>query len=437
MKNLYSIILVLIVLYSCSESPKKKAPSIAVDTDISNFWQAYDAITNTSDSIAQYKLLDSLYIRKQTSGLKAMMLEKRYTPKDYIYAINTYPKFWESVRANTLKSSNFSEEISEEIEKLKVLYPDIKPAKIYFTIGAMRSGGTTKDSLVLIGSEFAMADSTTVISELPVWLQNNLKPFFKANPIKDIVLLNVHEYVHTQQQSKGYNLLSQSLYEGVAEFVSVTSVAKPSSTPAIHYGKKHTTAVKERFITEMFSKNFNDWLYNNFENDFKVRDLGYYIGYAICEKYYEATTDKKAAIKEMITLDYNNKNVIEAFVDKTGYFKKSLDELYKEYETARPSVVKIAPFKNESRRVDAAIDEITIQFSQKMNHRFGSFNNGPDVNATRLPIIGWSGVSKDSMSFTYKVQLAPKTHYQLELSSFFRAEKGQELQPYLIDFTTR
>jgi hypothetical protein len=40
---------------------------------------------------------------------------------------------------------------------LKVVYPELRHAKIYFTVGAMRSNGTTLDSMVLIGSEFAMA----------------------------------------------------------------------------------------------------------------------------------------------------------------------------------------------------------------------------------------------------------------------------------------
>lgn len=199
----YKLVLLLqcVLFYNCSETTKKEMSSIAVDTDVTNFWEAYDAIRNTNDSLTQYQLLDSLYIRKGTLGLEAMMIEKGYTPQDYIYAINNYPKFWESIRNNTFKSKSFSGEISKEIENLKSLYPEMKPAKIYFTVGAMRSGGTTKDSLVLIGSEFAMADSTAVIHELPSWLQNNLDPFFKSNPIKDLVLMDVNMPVKDGMQA--------------------------------------------------------------------------------------------------------------------------------------------------------------------------------------------------------------------------------------------
>ncbi|MCB4235398.1 hypothetical protein LDL59_10835 [Kaistella anthropi] len=44
------------------------------------------------------------------------------------------------------------------IEKLRKIYPELKPAKIYFTIGALRTNGTYSHNLVLIGSEIAMTD---------------------------------------------------------------------------------------------------------------------------------------------------------------------------------------------------------------------------------------------------------------------------------------
>ena len=49
--------------------------------------------------------------------------------------------------------------------KLEELYPDLKPADIYFTMGAMRSPGSALNGHVLIGSEFAFADEHTVSSK--------------------------------------------------------------------------------------------------------------------------------------------------------------------------------------------------------------------------------------------------------------------------------
>ena len=197
-------------MLSCAD--QRKLNSNVIDDDIVNFWEAYDAITSTQDSVLQSQLLDSLYIQPGTAGLKAFMERKGYTPERYLHAINTYPKFWASIRKNSFRSKAFREEIEVEITKLKAIYPDLKAAKIYFTIGALMSPGTTMDSLVLIGAELALADSNAVTDELPDWLAENLRRYFDSNPIQDVVLLNVHEYVHTQQNTHGYDLLSQSLH---------------------------------------------------------------------------------------------------------------------------------------------------------------------------------------------------------------------------------
>jgi hypothetical protein len=95
------------------------------------------------------------------------------------------------------------------------------------------------------------------------------------------VLLNIHEAVHTQQGPFGSNLLAVALQEGVAEFVSVLAIGRPSAVPAVAFGEGNAVVVRERFAPEMFSPHWNGWLYNNTSNTFGVRDLGYYVGYAI------------------------------------------------------------------------------------------------------------------------------------------------------------
>jgi len=52
----------------------------------------------------------------------------------------------------------YSGEINKGIGQLRTLYPDLRPARLYFTVGVFKTGGTTLDSLVLIGSEISMVD---------------------------------------------------------------------------------------------------------------------------------------------------------------------------------------------------------------------------------------------------------------------------------------
>jgi len=437
MKNHFLIVIISILAISCQKTTPPIISSNVIASDIDHFWEAYDVISNTTDSLAQVHLLDSLFIAKGTPGLTALMEKRRYTTADYLYAINNYPQFWASIRANTKDSGMYAADIESEITKLKDLYPDLRPAKIYFTIGAMMSNGTTLDSLVLIGSELAMGDSSVVTDELaPEWYKNNLTQFFSKNPIENIVLLNVHEYVHTQQNTNGYDCLSQCLYEGVAEFVSVTSSKQASVAPALPYGKANETKVIERFKLEIFSPNWDYWLYNSYDNEFEMRDLGYFVGYAICEKYYEQAEDKALAIKEMIELDFGNQMAVEAFVEASDYFNTSLAELKKSYEAMQPELVGISQFENGSTSVNPTIKEITFEFSKAMSDQHGGFGFGELGEEAVFPIEGWGGISEDGKRMTYKVNLQANKHYQRVLQGVFRSVEGPALVPILIDFTT-
>ncbi len=414
-----------------------KAQNI-ITSDIDNFWTAYDKITLTKDSTLQKKLLDDLYFSKATEGLKAIKQARNYTAQDYINAINNYPNFWNSVRKNTLKSKEFAKELNVGIERLRRIYPDLKPAKIYFTIGALRTGGTILDGLVLIGSEIAMTDKNTISDELPENIRNGRRKFFDSNPINDLVLLNIHEYVHTQQKPVVNNLLSYAINEGVAEFVSIKAMNIPSAAPAIEFGKNNSDKVKAKFEQEMFYiNNENKWLWSDAPNEFGVRDLGYYIGYQICENFYEQAENKSEAIKKMIELDYTNEAEIEDFVNKSNFFSKSLDGLYQDFEKKRPTVTGIKQFKNHSKNVNPKIKDITIEFSEPLN----GYNTGIDYGDLGQDAFPKNDVSKrfwsrDNKSWTIPVNLEPNKKYQLLITNNFRTKNDIPLKQYLIEFET-
>jgi len=430
MKN---IILFLCLLFSqVTFSQEQKF----VTSDIDNFWNAYDKIILEEDSLKQVSLLEEHFLNIGSTGLAAFREAKGYTIEDYLHVINAYPKFWSSIRENTHSAKNCALEIEKEVKKLEQLYPDLKPADIYFTMGAMRSPGAALNGHVLIGSEFAFTDKNTISSEFPERLENNLRPFFDNNRIEDVVFLNVHEYVHTQQNTYGYDLLSQTLFEGIAEFVTVISTSQPSQTPAIAYGKTNNNFVQEVFEKQMFNPHWYDWLYNSFENQFKMRDLGYYVGYAIAEKYYKKSIDKKLAIKEMIELDYSNQTAIEIFAEESGYFKKSFKKLHKAYDKSAPKIKKIVQFKNGSQSVSPNTKRVTVEFSAPMDERMRGFDYGPLGETSVLSVQKYIGFSEDGKSMTFEVKLEPNKQYQLLLSDSFRSKDGVLIKPYLIDIKT-
>lgn len=430
MNKFLSLLFFLLTLSCFSQSNK-----LVITDDVSNFWTAYDLIIQEKDSTKQIDLINNLYIKKGTPGLVGIMQARRYTDKGYIYAINNYPKFWNSIRANTLTANSYAKKLEKGIKKLKKIYPEAKPAKIYFSIGVLKTSGTTKEDKVLIGTEVAMADSTIITDEIKKDYPH-LISYFKTNPINNLDFLNVHEYIHTQQKSTiGNYLLSQTMMEGVAEFLAEIAMKTKSPNPQIEFGYKNEEKIKQEFTKEMFSTNFNNWFWNSPENQFGMRDLGYFVGYAIVKKYYDNSIDKKLVIKQLIELDYNNESDLIEFVDKTNYFEKPVNDYKIDFENNRPIVTKIEQFDNGNLAVNPTIKIVTLYFSHPMDINSRGFEYGPLGESNLMRVKKVIGYSADKKSFSFEVSLEPNKQYQLLVTNFFD-DKGFALKPYLIDFKT-
>ncbi|MDR6340898.1 hypothetical protein HNQ91_003971 [Filimonas zeae] len=407
---------------------------VFVAADINNFWNAYSKINATSDSAQRHNLLRELYLNKASEGLKSLIEVRNYTAQEFVAAITAWPAFWKSIKPATLNVRALYPAIEADINKLRQAYPELKPSTIYFSVGAFRTNGTIQKNKVLIGSEMSLADSTTVLDELPEWR----KAFYKEyNPKANLALLCTHEYVHTQQKPLVENLLSSCLYEGVAEFVSCFATGKKSASPAIEYGKANQQRVVNLYVQDLFTMN-NDynWLWGENRNELKVRDLGYYIGYEICERYYQSSGDGKKAIRELIELDYTNEAEVERIVDAAGLLPKKLEVLYRDYENSRPTVTAITPFKNGDKSVKPGLTSITVTFSEPLNGYNTGIDFGP-LGESYCPKITRNRTwSADGKSWTFEAELKPGQRYQFVLSNNFRKQNGVRMKSYLIDFTT-
>lgn len=300
-------------------------------------------------------------------------------------------------------------------------------------IGALRTSGTAKDDLVLIGAEMVTGNAATDISDFSPQWQKGLGRYFQSDPFRNIIPLNVHEYVHTQQTGFGNSLLGRSLFEGTCDFVTelVTGKAMPLSYMA--YGPMHEAELKEKFQIEMFNPFLDNWFYNQTNEH---PDLGYYMGYAICRSYYQQATNKKQAIKEMIELDYNNDRAVVAFTNKARFFSESVEQLYDQHERRRPIVTAVHPINGQDSLVDASVKEIQIEFSTVMAH-----NTGTDYGSggkEQFPVVGQPGFSADKRSYTYLVDLQPGRTYSFKVTGGgFRSKEGYLLKDYEVKFRTK
>lgn len=407
---------------------------VFVADDIDHFWTAYNRIHQEKDSIKQYQLLRDLYLNKATPGLQGLLEVRRYSEKEFIDAMTQFPQFWASIRPNTLKVKTLYPKINANIQKLQKAYPGFKPATIYFSMGAFRTNGTVQGNKILIGSEMALADKTTAVFEFPVWRQS----FYKnQNPWAELPLLCTHEYIHTQQKALVENLLSSCLYEGVAEFLSCKVTGEQSATPAIAFGKANQQEVVNQFVRDLYvMTNDYNWLWGENRNHLKIRDLGYYIGYEICERYYNVSKDKALAVKSLIELDYTNETEVARLVDASKVLPKPLRELEQDYESQRPMVVSVEPFENGSTNLRPGMTRITVHFSEALSTSNTGLDFGP-LGQQHCPAIKPErSFSPDGKSWTFEADLKPNQHYQILISNNFRKPDGVRLKPYLLDFKT-
>ena len=404
-----------------------------VSSDIDYFWTAFDKVTGTKDTVLQRRYIKELYLDKGSPGLKSLILVRNYGDLELINSIVQYPKFWQSLRDISLNTSQLYPEIDRDISGLKKIYPNLKPATIYFLMGAFRTGGTLHQDRVLIGSEMSLCDETTVISEHPELRQQFYKNY---QPKKNVSLTCTHEYIHTQQQEPPDNLLSWCLYEGVAEFVSCLATGKKSNTPAVYFGKANQEKVFKKFGEEFIFPRWGDWLWGENSNELKERDLGYFIGYEICEKYYELSSDKQKAIKELIEMDFANEKAVERIVDATNLFPETLQKMRDDYNKKRPTVVTVQPMK-KNKKLKPGLVQLSITFSEQMDTNARGFDYGPlgEKYIYRLKrIIGWSN---NDRTFTIEVEVDPGKKYQTYITTNFKNKQGFRLKPFLIEFETK
>ncbi|WP_431609298.1 Ig-like domain-containing protein [Chryseobacterium sp. 'Rf worker isolate 10'] len=428
MKRFTTIIFSLVFASAFSQKSAKIFTS-----DIDNFWVAYDSIQKTDNHSQKLDLIKRLYTDKATKGLKAFMKARNYNDSVYVKVIDKYPKFWNSVRPNTLTIKTKTIELEASVVKLKEIYPELKDAEMYFTIGGLNSGGTVSENMVLVGAELATGLPSTEVSEFKdEWL----KGVFAEQSLDNIVSLNIHEYIHTQQTGNRRRVLNQSIKEGSCDLIAELVMNKPLERKYLSYGTAHADKVKDQFKKEMFTGNFANWLYNGRDKG-ESADLGYYVGYEISKLYYQNAKNKKQAIKDIIELNYNSDKTVENFLTQSKFFKEKTSDLMKEYRKKSPDVVKIDPV-NGSLGVNPDTKEIRITFSKEMVPEYYSFNlseKGKDY----MPITKVIGMENNNKTLVLGVNLKPNKEYEFVLTNkSFRSKEGYSLknEKLLIKFKT-
>ncbi|CAM3645663.1 DUF2268 domain-containing protein [Pontibacter korlensis] len=322
-RSLCSILLGGLLTLSCTHSKvpnaidKSNNISYKVETqDIENFWKAYDHLKHSSDSVSTFQ---ELYLDKASPYFKEFLQLRNFTAKEYVQLVRTMPEFWKTIRSLTEDVQNRKSELQPAFDKLLELYPSFRQPDVCFAIGTLRTGGTTSEGLILIGTEIVAADQTVNLNEFD---RNDFMRLVLRNQTGDIIGVVAHEAVHTQQpggDNADESLLKQTIVEGAADFIASLMLGRITQSKAIYdYGLEHERELWNEFYTDVKNgKAIGDtnWMYDYRTN--RPADLAYFIGFRICEAYYNNAKDKKQAIADIILM-----SDAESFLLKSGYLKK-------------------------------------------------------------------------------------------------------------------
>lgn len=282
-----------------------------VTSDIVNFWRAYDQATPENDLI----VFRNQYLRKGSYGLQQFTRMRIGSVCNLVDVIGKHPKYYASIRESTLKVESMKDAIRAGFRKLKDLYPAAVFPDVYFMIGAMNSGGTTTGKGLLIGTEMYGLTKQAPAEEFSDWHKAVLKP------IEAIPHIVAHELIHYEQKYSPGNrtLLGQAINEGSADFIA-EMISGGNINDHLHsYGNPRERELWLEFQPEMNGKDFSKWLYQGDKAKDRPADLGYYMGYKICEAYYNQAADKKQAIKDILEIkDFNQFLTASRYAEKFG-----------------------------------------------------------------------------------------------------------------------
>lgn len=278
-----------------NQDPDKVA---LITSDIDNFWKAYDLAAQEPTLEKKKEIFQRQYFDQASLGLKFYAATKIGKVDALISTLNQRPLYYAALRENSLKVAAMNGKIRKLLSKLKALYADAVFPDVYFVIGRMSSAGTASDKALIIGVDMFGKTKASPTAELSEWHKQVL-----MSPEK-LPAIVAHEIIHFQQSYRfgSSTLLSQAITEGAADFVGELIAGQTINAHLHIYGNPVEQKLWEEFEEDLSSNDFTKWLYNGTRAKDRPADLGYYIGYKICQAFYKNAKNKKQAIKDMLRI---------------------------------------------------------------------------------------------------------------------------------------
>jgi hypothetical protein len=272
-------------------------PDIHIE-DVDRFYEIYDAANGrpTADQL-QHDYLDA-----GSEGLHTLARLRKVTGTRIADMMAKRPELYSGAKRCMSALPAVRQRVAIALDTLGNLYPEAKFPAVTIAVGRGKPVGVgSPASGVQIGLE-ALYDTE--------WLNPNVEDRF--------VHLIAHEYAHVQQvqalvDDENPTVLEMSIIEGAAEFVAELISGNISNLNLRDSMAGREKEIETAFVADQDKKDLSAWLYNSTPE--QPRDLGYWIGYRIVKSYYQRTSDKRQAVREILQM-----HDPKAFLAKSGWY---------------------------------------------------------------------------------------------------------------------
>lgn len=293
MKPITSLIILFTIFNLSGQTKYSTDPNVIdfITSDVERFWESFE------DMDEKGKQTFEDYLNNGSDGLKDFIEYRIESPKKlYKTVIDRKDDYLKN--RNILDSLDFiKEKVRKSYVKLDSLYPGVVFPPVYFVVGRFNSGGTSKESGLILGVEM-------------------------MNGLAYLPSLITHELIHYQQKpAKNQSLLQQSIDEGMSDFIGELISGIPNNSDYMTYGNEHKEELCKEFVSIMNDSSYHGWLYGSSgKKEGRPNDLGYWMGYWITKSYYDKQYDKKQAIHDILNIeDYID------FLKKSAYLDAYLN----------------------------------------------------------------------------------------------------------------
>jgi hypothetical protein len=269
-------------------------------SDVHNFLTAVDIIAAGHDAV---HVMRKYYLDRASGAFRDQIESRQITPDSMAEFVLSAPEIGGKMRQALTELVLREDEIRGALAKLKSIVPDAVFLPNHYMVA---NQGYWMGEPSGAGVKIVMSQKPFDYSRLPRLV------FHENVHVQQAIKVGIQEYQQVYGPKK--SLLALALREGVPTFLTRHALGARAGDKRLEYFTANEEALWRKFDQEKLGSETGDWMWVEPSQEGQPRDIGYVLGAAIVESFYENAEDKSAAIQEILGIVDP-----EAFLEKSRY----------------------------------------------------------------------------------------------------------------------